>query len=280
MCLNTDKDVLAFCQRAYPQLNVVNIHKMERTIKFVVYQCDPQRLNKLNLTRKNVRTDLFKTACPKYDVEYAKSYRCLYGKFKPTQLEVPQSCQFQHLESDNECKTDEHWRQLSHEKCKSSDSVLNSSFLLEWCDAFAGGISTFRGIEFVCCPKSRIVIPPTQSSSSSTSSYDTIPEDDDIDDDETDDYPDESSNEKPPILNSLGKNSNFSINQETTFSLNLFIFKVVEERTEKVKLKLARENIDNSDNRLPVNKFIIFFQAFRLNILIDFFLCFSFIFIV
>ena len=144
-CLSGKKDVLSFCQRIYPKLNIVNVYQLETVVKFNVHECI------------NVRDRACKNTSPA--IKYSKPYRCLHGDFKEAKLNIPPNCQIQHLFSQNECKSDEHWRILSNEKCKSLGYNLNSSNLLQWCDAFTGGISSFSGIEFVCCQSTNVYIP-------------------------------------------------------------------------------------------------------------------------
>lgn len=176
-CLNTDLDAMSFCQRTYPKLNVINILKVTDLIKFKVKYC--------------LRTSNEKCLI-KY--EYSeKSFKCLYGTYKSTdQLNIPKNCLFQHLYTKNECKSNHMWELLS-KKCNSITATtnvgnfyLNSSVLLQWCDVFKSGISTFNGIEFVCCPMQ------TSSSSSTIKQVMTgktiidkekLNEDEDIDDD-------------------------------------------------------------------------------------------------
>lgn len=129
-CLSTPKDVLSFCQRIYPKLSVMNIYQMESVLKF---------------NAKVIESGHEET-------KYGRPYKCLHGQFKEAKLAIPSRCQIQHLFSQTDCKSDEHWRLLSNEKCKSLGYYLNSSNLLQWCDAFSSGISSFSGIEFVCCP--------------------------------------------------------------------------------------------------------------------------------
>lgn len=133
-CLNTPIEILSYCQRIYPKLHVINIVKIIDNAKFRF--CDNDCRNQDKIIEGNL-------------------YKCLYGAYKSTQqLYIPQNCQFQHLMNPNECKSIDLWNSLAKQKCKSIDSTFfltNSSVMLQWCDAFKGGISTFNGIEFVCC---------------------------------------------------------------------------------------------------------------------------------
>jgi hypothetical protein len=193
-CLHTEKEVLSFCQRIYPKLNVVNVYQLEAVIRFNLYNCV--------ISNSDERSCL---STPPM-IKLVKPYKCLHGDFKEAKLSIPTGCQIEHLISKNECKSDDHWRLLSNEKCNAIGFNLNSSSLLQWCDAFTGGISTFSGIEFVCCPPSHSYFPTTKLTTSATSrsstkklstdlSYISEEEDDEEEDidDENDEYQDDSS---------------------------------------------------------------------------------------
>ncbi|CAF0927679.1 unnamed protein product [Brachionus calyciflorus] len=164
-CLKTQMDILSYCQRVYPKLNVINILRVQENIqiKYCLNDCK-------NSENKEINANL---------------YKCLYGAYKSTQqLYIPPNCQFQHSLSVNECKSIEIWKHLADNKCKliNNEFVLtNSSVMLQWCDAFKGGISTFNGIEFVCCPNKKEVKVRL--------------EDDNIDDQEADDSNESNSRE-------------------------------------------------------------------------------------
>jgi hypothetical protein len=141
-CSTTEKDILSLCQRVYPDLNVVNIIHYKSVINFKVWECNNDKLNQNAIS------------CLNYTEYTAQPYECLYGQFRSTELYIPKNCHFQHLFSNDGCKSYDHLYLLSKGKCKSLGLELNSSMLLQWCDAFKNGIGSFKGIEFTCCPDS------------------------------------------------------------------------------------------------------------------------------
>jgi hypothetical protein len=157
---------------------VINIVENEQSNRFTVFECsyEPDTSNK-------------RTNCSALSSTLAKTYKCLYGEYKSAQIQIPPLCQFQNLYSPNDaCQNNNYWRAKAKEKCKSLDSYLNVSALLEWCDAFTHGISSFKGIEFVCCPRSTDIRSRTNKEDGDID-YD----DDDDDNQEEYEYEDESS---------------------------------------------------------------------------------------
>lgn len=52
-----------------------------------------------------------------------------------------------------ECLRPEKWQQLASMECANKSLTLNNSIMtLDWC-----GLSSFRGIEFVCCPSKKVM---------------------------------------------------------------------------------------------------------------------------
>lgn len=132
-CLRSLKDILFYCQRVYPQINVINIQLISEETKFRI--CDLRK-------------------CSAY-FKRGTLYRCLHGVFKSKeQLKVPQECKFQHLINKNECQNTQMLKKLANQKCQSIDDIyyMTNYSMIQWCDAFKDGIETFTGIEFVCCP--------------------------------------------------------------------------------------------------------------------------------
>jgi hypothetical protein len=213
-CLSTQKDVLSFCQRIYPKLNVVNVYQLETVTRFNLYSCPAA-----TTTGSDTRACL--TTPPV--IKLTKPYKCLHGDFKEAKLSIPLNCQIQHLFGQNECKSDAHWRLLSNEKCKASGFNLNSSNLLQWCDASTGGISSFAGIEFVCCPPSHSYFPTTRRTTVLTTRKSTtdlnFPTEEDEDeeediDDENDEYHDDAGGSDG--LNGDEKNINTLLNPKAS----------------------------------------------------------------
>ena len=213
-CFNTESDLLDLCKVAYPNLKVVNVMRLDEPVKFTIYGCKigQSDSSSSSSSSKIIRTDEPEKLkdCSKLKMKRVQPYKCLHGEFQSSELYIPPRCQFQHLFSNDGCQTQDHWSLLSNEKCKSSGSILNSSILLQWCDGATNGISTFSGIEFVCCPKVENVEPDQPS--------ETFSEDEDIDDDQeeqTDETEEvEESNQDQQLLenNSLIGNEEKKIN--------------------------------------------------------------------
>ncbi len=141
-CYTTDQDLLDLCKAVYPGLQVTNILRQPQATKFTLYACNEdnqQQTLSMGDTNKGCRKVLKKNVTP---------YKCLYGEYNSQELAVPPKCEFMHLYSNDECQSQDHWSLLASEKCKTNGQMINSSSLLKWCD----GVSTFKGIEFVCCP--------------------------------------------------------------------------------------------------------------------------------
>ena len=75
------------------------------------------------------------------------------GKFKSKALMVPEHCIFDHIYGSSDCKTEPVWKVEGRRSCRNRDSDMNlASFaILAPCPNM---VSVFRGVEFVCCPKS------------------------------------------------------------------------------------------------------------------------------
>ena len=86
----------------------------------------------------------------------------LLARFAPSKLFVPKNCAFQHLYEPTECQSDEQWMQLVNGECKRTRSYLHDFNFLQWCDAFTGGLSSFSGVEFVCCNMTANRLPPSR----------------------------------------------------------------------------------------------------------------------
>lgn len=125
--------------------------KSEDPVKFTIYGCTNNDLQPADNIITLEDNEKIKN-CSKLRTKNVAPYKCLYGDFQSSELYIPPKCQFQHLYSNDQCQSQDHWNLLSIEKCKSSNLVLNTSMLLKWCDASISGVSTFSGIEFVCCP--------------------------------------------------------------------------------------------------------------------------------
>lgn len=133
-CLRSLNDILFYCQRVYPRLNILNIQLMSEKVK--------------------VKTCISKECSN--SIIHGSLFKCLYGVFKSKeQLFVPINCQFEHLMSKKECQTTKMWTKLANQKCQTKKQMyyMTNYSMIQWCDAFKDGIGTFNGIEFVCCPE-------------------------------------------------------------------------------------------------------------------------------
>lgn len=82
--------------------------------------------------------------------------------------------------------------------------------LLQWCDAAASGISTFSGIEFVCCPESQPAASPDNKSTQQLENQQILSyiEDEDIDDDDSLTYDEDEDNDTETAKNDDLNNDN------------------------------------------------------------------------
>jgi hypothetical protein len=193
-CFNTEQEILSFCQVVYPHLNIVNIMRMQEPVKFTIFGCKTDKPKETINVKKQAKDKL----CSKVDTEYIQPFKCLHGHYRSkVALFIPKQCEFQHLYSNEGCQTQEHWQLLSNEKCKTFknnqiDGIVNSSMMLQWCDAKKDGISTFTGIEFVCCPK--------ELKTNTKNEQANIDDDDNVDADFSDEEYDEIYNDNDDLL--------------------------------------------------------------------------------
>lgn len=134
-CLKGKLDILKYCRRVYPNLDVTNI--VESTHFYQVSEwCKPSG----------------DAAC-KWTFT-VKPYRCVVGEFESEALLVPQGCRFGHVDDRSVCEDFDHWNATAHTECgkkiKNTEKWRLRSFaMLEPC-----GLDMFSGVEFVCCPPS------------------------------------------------------------------------------------------------------------------------------
>lgn len=129
-CLEDPKDILEYCKKVYPDHDVKNVIETSYGIEI---------------------PDWPKFSGPEPDKTGNHTvipFKCLVGDFESEALLVPQHCIFDHEHDSNKCERPSVWRQTAHEECLSRDMVLESSGMLVVC-----GTDTFRGVEYVCCPK-------------------------------------------------------------------------------------------------------------------------------
>lgn len=127
-CKTEKKDVLSYCKKVYPKLDIRNIVEANQGVTIEKW-CDP--------TKKDCTVS--KEVVP---------YRCLVGEFEADALLVPHGCNFEHLHKSSKCRSHDEWKVKAAEKCKSQGKILNGYGILLPCE-----VDKFTGVEFVCCPK-------------------------------------------------------------------------------------------------------------------------------
>lgn len=85
--------------------------------------------------------------------EVVQPFRCLYMSSKREEINLPSTdCSVNSIIGSGECLRPEKWQQLASIECANKSLNLNNSIMtLDWC-----GLSSFRGIEFVCCPSKKL----------------------------------------------------------------------------------------------------------------------------
>lgn len=136
-CLQGKYDILKYCKRVYPNLEITNI---------VEYS----HMSHINNWCKEDNS-----ASCKHQFT-VRPYRCIVGEFVSESLQVPSRCRFSHIAGRTKCNDYKYWSLKAESECglKTEEDThqsmkLHSFAILEPC-----GLSMFRGVEFVCCPKS------------------------------------------------------------------------------------------------------------------------------
>jgi hypothetical protein len=264
-CFSSEKELLDLCRLVYPKHNIMNIMKADDPVKFTIYGCtnggDTQ--NSVLTLEEN---DKLKN-CSKLKTKSVFPYKCLHGDFQSTELFIPPKCQFQHLYSNDACQSQDHWNLLSIEKCKSTNTILNTSMLLQWCDAAASGISTFSGIEFVCCPESQPVASQDNKLNQQLENQQILSyiEDEDIDDDDSLTYDEDEDDDSETVKNNDLNNDNLddynAINGKDLIDAKKINNKPLT-KTTGASLQLSRveseeKEIDNDAlNEIDIRKFL------------------------
>ncbi|CAF1936170.1 unnamed protein product [Rotaria magnacalcarata] len=179
-CVNNEQSILEFCQQAYPSLHIGNIVRLDTVLTFENW-CElisPIDKNGDNIHRCKQGSG---------SEEIVQSFRCLYKTSKREDVTLPTTdCSIHSIIGTGECFRAEKWQQLASMECANKSMNLNSSVMtLDWC-----GLSEFRGIEFVCCPTSKI----------DDSDYETSPDEQDSNNNWVEDNP-----IREPILSSHRK---------------------------------------------------------------------------
>jgi len=129
-CLDNKADILKYCQKVYHDREIVNIVEASEVIKLTDWCKVDHRKCKGS--------------------HWVKPYRCLEGVFQSDALLVPDTCQFNHLHNETQCKSYGEWDSTARRNCIQHNMELQSVGMLLPC-----GIDVFRGVEFVCCPKNK-----------------------------------------------------------------------------------------------------------------------------
>lgn len=134
-CLETNNDILEYCQNIYPSLQVNNI--LQKTEDITID----------NWCKKG------HSHCTHFGSRTARPYKCLAGAFQSEALLVPDHCVFDHLHEDAEskCKDLGEWNYTAIGKCHERNMRIKSFAPLMPC-----GVGIFGGVEFVCCPPPQI----------------------------------------------------------------------------------------------------------------------------
>ncbi|CAF4485856.1 unnamed protein product, partial [Rotaria sp. Silwood2] len=145
-CVNNEQSILEFCQQAYPSLHIGNIIRLDAILTFENW-CElisPIDKNGDNIHRCKQGSGT---------EEMVQPFRCLYKNSKREEIILPTiDCSIHSIIGTGECLRAEKWQQLASIECANKSMNLNNSIMtLDWCD-----LSSFRGIEFVCCPTNRI----------------------------------------------------------------------------------------------------------------------------
>lgn len=130
-CLKGKLDILKYCRKVYPKLQITNIVESEKmsTIDDWCKETDGKPCKWSFLS---------------------KSYRCLVGEFESEALLVPQGCHFGHVDDPTKCKDFDYWNKTATLECakRLGDLHVESFSILEPC-----GLDMFSGVEYVCCPR-------------------------------------------------------------------------------------------------------------------------------
>ncbi|KAI6215908.1 Beta-amyloid-like protein [Aphelenchoides besseyi] len=168
VCLTGKLDILKYCKRVYPHSKISNIVEYGH-----ISHID-------NWCRENGRS------CK--HTFTIRPYRCIEGEdFIADSLQVPSKCKFGHVSGRNTCDDFDNWSEKAQSQCRQNLDAENkpmkmhSFATLEPC-----GLGLFRGVEYVCCPKSVEGSVDEEKTDEYANDDDALDEDED-EDDEVDD---------------------------------------------------------------------------------------------
>ncbi|XP_014663235.1 PREDICTED: beta-amyloid-like protein [Priapulus caudatus] len=127
-CLTEKLDILEYCRKAYPTLQITNVVESTSTVRIH---------NWCHTGHKKCKWS--------HDV---MPYRCLVGPFQSDPLLVPQHCTFDHIHLSEKCMLFADWQRRANRSCVSTGKTLENFGMLLPC-----GVDMFSGVEFVCCPR-------------------------------------------------------------------------------------------------------------------------------
>ncbi|VDL69493.1 unnamed protein product [Nippostrongylus brasiliensis] len=130
-CLSGKLDILKYCKKAYPKLNITNI--VEYSHEVAIEKC------KIFGNEDETLTHDMKDSIQN-------------GEFKSEALQVPHDCRFSHVNSGESCNDYQHWQDEATKQCRAKTfngkpMTVRSFAVLEPCS-----LDLFTGVEFVCCP--------------------------------------------------------------------------------------------------------------------------------
>ncbi|VDK43353.1 unnamed protein product [Anisakis simplex] len=131
-CQKGKLDILKYCHKAYPRLDITNIVEYSHEVKIDSWCREDGKPCKWTHT--------------------VRPYQCIVGEFHSEALQVPHGCRFGHVNDRQSCNNYAHWKDEAHQQCQSKVADgkrmnLRSFAVLEPC-----GLDLFTGVEFVCCP--------------------------------------------------------------------------------------------------------------------------------
>ncbi|CAJ0578915.1 unnamed protein product, partial [Mesorhabditis spiculigera] len=166
-CQSGKLDVLKYCKRAYPTLNITNIVEYSHQVSI----------------EKWCREE----GTPCKWTHTVRPFRCIVGEFHSEALQVPKGCKFSHVNGRDQCNDYNHWKDVAMQQCNTKGTTMNvhSFAMLEPC-----GLDLFTGVEFVCCPAKSadelVEVKPVTEAAKKEEYDDEYDDDDDSESDEDD----------------------------------------------------------------------------------------------
>uniref|UniRef100_A0AAF5PH76 A4_EXTRA domain-containing protein n=2 Tax=Wuchereria bancrofti TaxID=6293 RepID=A0AAF5PH76_WUCBA len=175
-CFSGKLDILKYCRKAYPKLDVTNIVEYSHEVEI------PGWCREQGSSCRWTHT--------------VRPYQCIVGEFHSEALQVPHGCRFGHINDRQSCNDYAHWKDAAYKHCKTKvvndkRMAVRSFAVLEPC-----GLDLFTGVEFVCCPgddkteeleKKKVEGKETEDDDDDDYDDDDDDDDDDGDDDDDDD---------------------------------------------------------------------------------------------